>query len=183
RRFCLQGTRHGSRPRSPPRAVMFGRWARHAGAAAGVALPASELGRRRRALRTEGPAAPSPGCLMVGTGEYVTGFVGGKGADSDKSCGVLALVCLDLRSRGKIGAGPGRCFAELRLCLVCRRWEGRAGDQAEPNEHNKTKAARTPTFRSSPDLRGHGAYPPLTRSFVLALGRPPRRCPWRWESA
>jgi len=39
---------------------------------------------------------------MVGTGEYVTGFVGGKGADSDKSTGVLGLVCLDLRRRGKI---------------------------------------------------------------------------------
>merc|ERR1719203_2736444 len=43
-----------------------------------------------------------PGCLMAGTGEYVTGFVGGKGADSDKSTGVLGLVCLDLKSRGKI---------------------------------------------------------------------------------
>jgi len=40
---------------------------------------------------------------MVGTGEYVTGFVDGKGSDSDKSTGVLALVCLDLKSRGKIG--------------------------------------------------------------------------------
>jgi len=40
---------------------------------------------------------------MVGTGEYVTGFVGGKGADSDKGTGVLGLVCLDLRSRGKVG--------------------------------------------------------------------------------
>jgi len=39
---------------------------------------------------------------MVGTGEYVTGFVGGKGAESDKGCGVLGLCCLDLRKRGKI---------------------------------------------------------------------------------
>jgi len=82
---------------------MFGRWARHAAAASGAALPVSELGRRRRALRAEGPVFTPPGCLMVGTGEYVTGFVGGKGADSDKSCGVLGLVCLDLRGCGKIG--------------------------------------------------------------------------------
>jgi D-galacturonate reductase len=40
---------------------------------------------------------------MIGTGEYVTGFVGGKGADSDKSTGVLGLVCLDFRSKGKVG--------------------------------------------------------------------------------
>lgn len=40
---------------------------------------------------------------MVGTGEYVTGFVDGKGSNSDKSTGVLGLVCLDLRNRGKIG--------------------------------------------------------------------------------
>ena len=40
---------------------------------------------------------------MVGTGEYVTGFVDGKGADSDKSTGVLALVCLDLKRRGDVG--------------------------------------------------------------------------------
>jgi len=39
---------------------------------------------------------------MVGTGEYVTGFVGGKSAESDKGCGVLALCCLDFRARGKL---------------------------------------------------------------------------------
>lgn len=39
---------------------------------------------------------------MMGTGEYTTGFVGGKAADSDKSTGVVGLVCLDLRSRGKL---------------------------------------------------------------------------------
>jgi D-galacturonate reductase len=40
---------------------------------------------------------------MVGTGEYVTGFVGGKSADSDKGTGVLGLCCLDFQSRGKLG--------------------------------------------------------------------------------
>lgn len=44
-----------------------------------------------------------PGCLMVGTGEYVTGMSGGKRSDSDKGTGVLGLVCLDLRKRDKIG--------------------------------------------------------------------------------
>jgi len=50
-----------------------------------------------------GAQSHAPGCLMVGTGEYITGFVGGKSADSDKGTGVLGLVCLDLRARGKIG--------------------------------------------------------------------------------
>eukprot|EP00928_Gymnodinium_smaydae_P045279 TRINITY_DN30205_c0_g1_i1.p1 TRINITY_DN30205_c0_g1~~TRINITY_DN30205_c0_g1_i1.p1 ORF type:complete len:480 (+),score=65.50 TRINITY_DN30205_c0_g1_i1:196-1440(+) len=39
---------------------------------------------------------------MVGTGEYVTGFVGGKGSDSDKGTGVLGLCCLDFKRRGKL---------------------------------------------------------------------------------
>jgi D-galacturonate reductase len=39
---------------------------------------------------------------MMGTGEYTTGYVGGKGADSDKSQGVVGLVCLDLMDKGKI---------------------------------------------------------------------------------
>uniref|UniRef100_A0A7S4VCI2 Gfo/Idh/MocA-like oxidoreductase N-terminal domain-containing protein n=1 Tax=Alexandrium monilatum TaxID=311494 RepID=A0A7S4VCI2_9DINO len=50
-----------------------------------------------------GEARGPPGCLMMGTGEYTTGFVGGKAADSDKSTGVVGLVCLDLRMRGKLG--------------------------------------------------------------------------------
>ena len=68
--------------------------------------------------------------LMVGTGEYTTGYVGGKAADSDKGAGVVALTMFDLRCRGKVdrlgmcgvnvGTGPcvllpaasGRCVAE-----------------------------------------------------------------------
>jgi hypothetical protein len=44
-----------------------------------------------------------PGCLMVGTGEYTTGFVGGEASDSDKGAGVVGLVMFDLRQRGKVG--------------------------------------------------------------------------------
>jgi D-galacturonate reductase len=40
--------------------------------------------------------------LMVGTGEYTTGFVGGTAADSDKGAGVVALTMFDLRRRGKV---------------------------------------------------------------------------------
>lgn len=40
--------------------------------------------------------------LMVGTGEYTTGYVGGTASDSDKSAGVVALTMFDLRRRAKV---------------------------------------------------------------------------------
>jgi len=72
------------------------------GGACGAA--AGALARRRDPINADDKRSitKAPGCLMVGTGEYVTGFVGGKGADSDKGCGVLGLCCLDFRQRGKI---------------------------------------------------------------------------------
>ena len=48
-------------------------------------------------------AARPPNVLMLGTGEYTTGFVGTGAADSDKGTGVVALVMLDLQRRGKVG--------------------------------------------------------------------------------
>jgi D-galacturonate reductase len=48
--------------------------------------------------------------LMIGTGEYTTGFVNNKPSESDKSAGVVALVMFDLRARNKIG--------KLGLCGV-----------------------------------------------------------------
>ncbi|KAI9049344.1 hypothetical protein LZ554_007188 [Drepanopeziza brunnea f. sp. 'monogermtubi'] len=41
--------------------------------------------------------------LMVGTGEYTTGFVGGGASGSDKKVGVVGLTMFDLRRRGKVG--------------------------------------------------------------------------------
>ncbi|OZJ05262.1 hypothetical protein BZG36_01942 [Bifiguratus adelaidae] len=41
--------------------------------------------------------------LMVGTGEYTTGFVHDKASTSDKKVGVVALTMFDLRRRGKVG--------------------------------------------------------------------------------
>lgn len=40
--------------------------------------------------------------LMIGTGEYTTGYVGGAAADSDKGAGVVALTMFDLRRRNKV---------------------------------------------------------------------------------
>ena len=41
--------------------------------------------------------------LMVGTGEYTTGYVHGSAAESDKGAGVVALTMFDLRRRDKVG--------------------------------------------------------------------------------
>jgi D-galacturonate reductase len=41
--------------------------------------------------------------LMIGTGEYTTGFVQGSPSKSDKAAGVVALTMFDLRRRGKVG--------------------------------------------------------------------------------
>jgi D-galacturonate reductase len=50
----------------------------------------------------ENGTAPCINVLMIGTGEYTTGFVGEGAADSDKGAGVVALTMFDLRSRGKV---------------------------------------------------------------------------------
>ncbi|XP_075253564.1 uncharacterized protein LOC142345402 [Convolutriloba macropyga] len=44
-----------------------------------------------------------PNSVIIGTGEYVTGYVPGGGSKSDKSCGVVGLVHFDMRRRGLIG--------------------------------------------------------------------------------
>ena len=49
-----------------------------------------------------------PNVLMVGTGEYTTGYVGGKASSSDKGAGVVALTLFDLRRRGR--------FNRLLMC-------------------------------------------------------------------
>lgn len=47
--------------------------------------------------------------LLVGTGEYTTGYVHGGVSSSDKAKGVVALAFFDLRARGKIGDRIGLC--------------------------------------------------------------------------
>jgi D-galacturonate reductase len=43
-----------------------------------------------------------PSVLMVGTGEYTTGYVRDRASGSDKSAGVVALSLFDMRRRGKV---------------------------------------------------------------------------------
>jgi D-galacturonate reductase len=60
-----------------------------------------------------------PSVLMVGTGEYTTGYVGGGASGSDKKVGVVGLTLFDLRRRGKVGdlsmvGVSGRKFPGIR---------------------------------------------------------------------
>lgn len=48
-------------------------------------------------------ALPPINVLMIGTGEYTTGYVNNRPSDSDKSAGVVALTMFDLRRRGITG--------------------------------------------------------------------------------
>lgn len=54
---------------------------------------------------------------MVGTGEYTTGYVGGKAADSDKGAGVVALTMFDLRRRNKVDR-VGMCGVNVRTRMI-----------------------------------------------------------------
>ena len=62
--------------------------------------------------------------LMVGTGEYTTGYVGGTASDSDKGAGVVALTMFDLRRRGKVervgmcGVNVGNYLFMLLILVV-----------------------------------------------------------------
>jgi hypothetical protein len=63
--------------------------------------------------------------LMVGTGEYTTGFVGGGASGSDKKVGVVGLTMFDLRRRGKVGnlsmvGTSGNKFPAIRMFYSCQ---------------------------------------------------------------
>ena len=84
--------------------------------------------------RLEGVASDPPGCLMMGTGEYTTGFVGGEASKSDKSTGVVGIVCLDL----KCALENGR----LRInCGIARAVPGRSSSS---NELPNTRCCHVP---------------------------------------
>ena len=89
-----------------------------------------------------------PKVLVLGTGEYVTGFVNGAKSTSDKGPGVIGLTLFDLRARGIIGeiilAGTnGEKFPAVRAHfdrLITQRYgldssfkSFPADDQRDPN--------------------------------------------------
>ncbi|OQV03139.1 hypothetical protein CLAIMM_08224 [Cladophialophora immunda] len=90
-----------------------------------------------------------PAVLMVGTGEYTTGFVSGAASTSDKKVGVVGLTLFDLRRRGKVAdlsmvGVSGKKFPAIRAHLqknIAEAYNGLdvsftsfpADDQSDPN--------------------------------------------------
>src|ERR1700712_3910110 len=73
-----------------------------------MAAIASHLGlsKDNSSKSTEDAATKPLNVLMVGTGEYTTGFVGTGASGSDKKVGVVGLTLFDLRRRGRVGKLP-----------------------------------------------------------------------------
>ena len=75
--------------------------------------------------------------LMVGTGEYTTGYVGGTASDSDKGAGVVALTMFDLRRRSKVER-VGMCGVNVSsFLLFCLCDEGGRKQLDRPNHQIK----------------------------------------------
>ncbi len=69
-----------------------------------------------------------PNVLMLGTGEYTTGYTSEGASTSDKSTGVVALVMLDLKRRGKVGR-LGMCGTDGRkLPKIREHMQAQLGD-------------------------------------------------------
>ncbi|OAP57510.1 hypothetical protein AYL99_08248 [Fonsecaea erecta] len=103
-----------------------------------------------------------PAVLMVGTGEYTTGFVSGAPSTSDKKVGVVGLTLFDLRRRGKVSdlamvGVSGHKFPAIRAHLQKNISEAYNGldvsfqsfppdDQSDPN-----------AFKTAIDALPHGS--------------------------
>ena len=99
--------------------------------------------------------------LMVGTGEYTTGYVDGKAANSDKGAGVVALAMFDLRRRGKVDR-VGMCGVNVSCCVNAVVVVVRASSP----ERKGTSAYRERAATSSP-ASPHDA-PPISFDFHLS---------------
>ena len=66
--------------------------------------------------------------LMVGTGEYTTGFVHGSAAKSDKGAGVVALSMFDLRRRGLIDSLLIAGTSGTKLPAIRKHLQSKIGD-------------------------------------------------------
>ncbi|KAK0728382.1 hypothetical protein B0T26DRAFT_738743 [Lasiosphaeria miniovina] len=116
--------------------------------------------------------------LMVGTGEYTTGFVGTGASGSDKKVGVVGLSMFDLRRRGKVGklgmvGVNGTKFPAIRdhlhnnITLAYNNLD--TSFESSPADHVKDPDA----FRAAIDRLGPGdaitIFTPDTTHYPIAL--------------
>ena len=66
--------------------------------------------------------------LMVGTGEYTTGWVHDQAAQSDKRAGVVALTIFDLRSRGWVDRVLMAGTQGVKFPAIRRHLQAQVGD-------------------------------------------------------
>lgn len=91
----------------------------------------------------------SPTGLMIGTGEYTTGYVHDASSKSDKGAGVVALTLFDLRRRGKLDkllmAGTnGKKFPAIRKHLQSQIAERYANIDVDFSSFPEDDVARDP---------------------------------------
>ena len=101
--------------------------------------------------------------LMVGTGEYTTGYVGGKAADSDKGAGVVGLVMMDLRTKGKtdrlaMAGVNGKKFPGIRAHMQRNIGDVCVASLPQPSR----RRSRCPLRATTCDFTRSAPLPPLT---------------------
>lgn len=132
-----------------------------------------------------------PKVLVLGTGEYVTGFVNGAESSSDKGAGVVALTLFDLRQRGLIGdiiltGTNGKKFSAVRNHLqkvIGDRYQLDPSFQSFPADHEVNPEAWQAAFDElSPgdavliftpdDLHFKLAHSAAARGFHVLVAKP-----------
>lgn len=116
--------------------------------------------------------------LMVGTGEYTTGFVGGGASGSDKKVGVVGLSLFDLRRRGKVaGLGMvgvnGKKFPAIRDHLHKNITQAYNGLDTSFDSYPANDAVDPDAFKKAIDALKPGdaitIFTPDTTHFPIAL--------------
>ncbi|HIG52716.1 MAG TPA: Gfo/Idh/MocA family oxidoreductase [Candidatus Handelsmanbacteria bacterium] len=137
---------------------------------------------------------PSIDALMIGTGEYTTGYVHSQASESDKSAGVVALSLFDMRRLGKLGriamAGtngtkfPGiRQHFQRQIAEVYRdmdmQFQSFPGDDVsrDPNAYQAALDTMSPgdlvTIFTPDDTHGEIALAAIERGLHVLVTKPP----------
>jgi len=116
--------------------------------------------------------------LMVGTGEYTTGYTGSGATGSDKKCGVVGLTMFDLRRRGKVGklsmAGvSGQPFPAIRQHLQKNISEAYNGLDVSFDSYPKTDGLDFEAYKTAIDALSPGdavtIFTPDNTHYPIAL--------------
>lgn len=95
--------------------------------------------------------------LIVGSGEYVTGYTGKEAVKSDKSMGVVGIVFFDLRRRGLVGPDIAICGTNGdKFKGIRKHWDATA-KQIFHGSFGSPEAMAFTAF-PSPGVRDYEAY-------------------------